>query len=333
MKETFEIAYPWVFFLAPLPLLVIWLIPPLKRRKKALVVPFLERAGAATGQKPRSGAWITPRNWFRWVSLFVLWLLLLAAASSPQLVGEPEMKVKTSRNFVITADISFSMATKDWELDGKKVTRWEALKKVLGDFIDQREGDRMALIFFGTNAYLQAPLTTELDVVKWQLDQTDVGMAGQMTSIGKAIAYSLQLFEADTLEQKVILLLTDGQDSGSEILPLDAANMAAGDSVVVYTLGIGDPTSLNSDLDEGTLKEISSLTNGKYFRAIDEEQLKMAYKELGELEPIEYEEEDYKPVTLLYYYPLMAFLVFSLVFFFVISFRNIIMQKLLSSNG
>ena len=132
-----------------------------------------------------------------------------------------------------------------------------------------------------------------------------------MTNIGKAIVKGMDMFERDTIQNKVILLLTDGVDSGTDVLPLDAANMAKKDSTIIYTVGIGDPGDSSSDLDERTLTEIAELTNGKYFRAKDAEALENIYAVLEKLEPVEYEEESYTPKTLLYYYPLGAALVFS----------------------
>ncbi len=312
MPENFEIAYPWVFALIPLPLLVVWLLPPLKHRKTALVAPFFERSLTLSGKKATKGVKVSRRGIFRWTLLGITWLLLLAAASSPQLVGEPELKVKNSRSFLIAADLSFSMATKDWVIDGQRSTRWEAVKEVMKDFIERREGDRMGLVFFGTNAYLQAPFTPDLEMVQTLLEDADVGMAGQQTSIGKAIGKSMELFQRDTIEHKVMLLLTDGVDAGNDVLPLDAASLAKEDSVIIYTIGIGDPNARGSDLDEKTLTEIAELTGGQYFRAIDADRLEQIYAELDQLEPIEYEEETYKPTTLLYFYPLGLMLLLTL---------------------
>ena len=164
----------------------------------------------------------------------------------------------------------------------------------------------MGLIFFGSSAYIQAPFTPDLKTVNQMLDEADVGMAGQMTHIGKAIMKGVGMFDKDTIKTKVILLLTDGVDYGTDILPLDAADQAKKDSVVIYTIGIGDPGNRSSDLDERTLTEIAEMTNGQYFRAKDEKRLQEIYAEVDKLEPIEYEEEENKPVTLLYYYPLGA---------------------------
>ncbi|MBN3581490.1 VWA domain-containing protein [Algoriphagus aestuarii] len=306
MPANFEIAYLWVFLFLPLPFLVYWILPALRIRSASLRLPTYEKALGYTGEKPRKSAFVRRRGFFTWAILLLVWVLVLAALSSPQLVGEPEMKVKTSRNFLIAADISFSMAQKDWEIDGEKVRRWDAVKSLMHEFIQKREGDRMGLIFFGSSAYIQAPFTPDLTTVNELLEEADVGMAGQMTNIGKAIAKGVELFEKDTIETKVMLLLTDGVDSGTDILPLDAADLAKQDSILIYTIGIGDPSGVGVDLDEETLQDIADMTGGQYFQAKDEQRLQEIYTEVDKLEPIEYEEEENRPTTLLYYYPLGA---------------------------
>jgi len=280
-----------------------------------MIAPFFGRAATVSGQRPKKNAWITSRNFFGWLALILCWICLLAAAASPRFVGQPGKKTKTVRSFLIVTDISFSMAQTDWVLEGKRTSRWDAVKTIMKDFVKERKSDQMGLVMFGTHAYLQAPLTTDLDAVSWLLDQTDVGMAGQMTSIGEAIAFSIKVLKEDTIKQKIILLLTDGIDDGKGIQPLDAAQAAKKDSIIIYTLGIGKAHGSGGyDLDEKTLKDIASTTDGKYFNAMNEGQLKDVYKELDKMEPVKYEEETYKPVKLLYMYPLALAIGLGLVF-------------------
>lgn len=312
MPENFELAYTWVFFLAPLPLLVYWLLPAIKHRSSALLYSNFNRSIKISNQKPKKASFVKKRNVITWIVMYLIWLLLLVSLASPQLVGKPEMKIKTSRNFLVIADLSFSMSQNDWVADGKRVTRWQAVKNIMHDFISKRDGDRMGLVFFASNAYVQAPFTSDLNTIQTMLEEADVGMAGQMTNIGKAIIKGMDLFERDTIKNKVILLLTDGVDSGEEILPLDAAALAKKDSTIIYTIGIGNPKDADSDLDERTLNEISTMTNGRYFRAIDTKQLDSISIVLNKLEPIEYEEENYKPKTLLYFYPLGGAMVLAI---------------------
>lgn len=306
MPDNFQFAYPFMALLVPLPLLIYWLFPAIKFRSTALLFPYFDRAATVSKQVPKKSAFVKKKGPFTWGAMYLIWLLLIGAMTSPQLIGEPEKQIKTSRNFLIVADLSFSMANKDWKIEDTKVTRWDAVKDLMKDFVVRRKSDRMGLVFFASNAYIQAPFTTDLNTVSTMLDEADVGMAGQMTNLGKAIVKGMDLFERDTIQNKVILLLTDGVDSGMDILPLDAANMAKDDEVILYTIGIGDPGSSSSDLDERTLTEMAEITGGKYFRAKDINALEEVYKELDLLEPIEFEEETYTPKTLLYFYPLGA---------------------------
>ncbi len=311
----FEIAHKWVFFLLPLPLLVYWLWPVLRKRRSALIAPFFYRATNVSGQRPKRNAWVSRKNILAWIAGAVCWIALLAAASSPQLVGQLGKRTKTVRSFLIAADISFSMAQRDWAVDGKLMTRWEAVKYLMKDFITERKSDQMGLEMFATHAYLQAPLTTDLGAIAWLLDQTEVGMAGQMTSLGEAIAFGIKIFREDTIKQRVMLLMTDGIDGGQSISPLDAAEAAKKDSIIIYTLGIGNSASGGYAIDEKTLKDIAQTTGGKYFRADNQQALQGVYAELNKLQPVEYEEETYKPLVLLYKYPLAVAIGLLLLFY------------------
>ncbi|HEY9258916.1 VWA domain-containing protein [Chitinophaga sp.] len=311
----FEIAHKWVAFLLPLPLLVYWLLPPLRRRRAALIAPFFQRAAQVAGVRPRKNAWVTRKNIFMYGVLILCWICMLAAASSPRFVSKPGKRPKTVRSFLIAADISFSMAQTDWVVNGRRMSRWDAVISLMKDFIAKRKSDQMGLVVFGSNAYIQAPLTTDLPMINWLLDQTEVGMAGQMTNIGDAIAYSVKILKEDTLQQKVMLLITDGVDTGVDLLPLDAAKMAGKDSITIYTMGIGKASGNGGyDLDEPTLKAIAATTGGRYFNAMNEKDLSGVYKALDELAPVVYQEESFEPVTLLYYYPLAAGVILALVF-------------------
>lgn len=317
MPENFEIINRWVLWLIPLPVVLFLVLPALRLRSASLLMPSIEKASSYTEQKAKKASLVKRKSLLEVFVLTLVWLLLLCSLSSPQLVGKPELKVKTSRNFLVVADMSFSMAEKDWKIAGEKVSRWDAVTAVLHDFIDKRSGDRIGLILFASNAYVQVPFTPDLETVNTLLDEAAVGMAGQTTAIGKAVLRGIDLFENDTIDTKVMLLLTDGVDSGQGILPLDAAEMAKKDSIKIYTVGIGDPNSSNSDLDEKTLEQIAAITNANYYRAIDAKRLDEIYDELNDLEPIEYEEESYKPRTLLYPYPLAAALgIFALYLLF-----------------
>ena len=309
---TLEFEYPWVFWLLLLPLIIL-LLPPLKYRTESLYAPSFERLVSIKGEKPTKGVQIARKNVIGQVFLYLVWGLLILAAASPQLVGEPEKQIKTARNFLINVDISLSMETTDWvNQEGKRVTRWDAVKEVMSEFIERREGDRMGLILFGTQAYLQSPFTDDLQVIEGLLNESEVGMAGAKTAIGNSIGKSVELFEQDSIQKKVMVLVTDGADSGSELNPIQAARLAAVDSIRIYTIGIGTTRPQAYELDEYTLTEIAKASGGQYFEASDRERLEQVYAELDELEPIEYENNDYIPKRLLFYYPLIGALLLAL---------------------
>ena len=312
-----EFEYPWMFWALLLPLIVI-LLPPLKFRSEALYVPYFDDLLKIKKEKPSKGVQIARRGPVALIFMFVTWICLVTAAASPQLVGEPEKQIKTARNFLINVDISLSMDTRDWQnKDGITVTRWEAVKEVMDEFISRRQGDRMGLILFGSQAYLQTPFTDDLEVVEALLNDSEVGMAGAKTAIGNSIGKSVELFEQDSIQKKVMVLVTDGADSGSELNPIQAARLAAIDSITIYTIGIGTTRPQAYELDEYTLKEIAKASGGQYFQASDRLRLEEVYSELDQLEPIEYENKDFIPKRLLFYYPLVLAFILSLGYHFI----------------
>jgi Ca-activated chloride channel family protein len=309
---VFEFGFTYAFFLLPVPVFLYFLLPPLRRKKTYMSVPFFKNFVESTGIYGKAGVSVSKKKIVNIFTLAFMWILLVTALASPRIVGEPELKLKNARSLMFAIDLSGSMATSDWEISGKRATRWDAVKDVMTGFIKRREGDRIGLILFGTQAYLQVPFTSDLNVVNKYLQESEVGMPGERTAIGNAIGLGVRLFEADSTDKKVMILLTDGVDSGSEINPIQAARAAATDSVVIYTIGIGNPSANIFDVDEPMMKQISKDTGGEYFLAMDQSQLEDVYKTLNELEPIEYEEETYKPATLLYYYPLSVVIILAL---------------------
>ena len=308
-----ELGYPWMLWFLLVPLIV-FAIPPIRYRAESLFAPYFKQVIDLKGEDPRKGVQIAKKNWHSLLIIVLFYCGLVLAAASPQWVGEPEKQIKTARNFLINADISLSMETTDWvNSEGQRVSRWNAVKEVMSEFIERRQGDRMGLILFGTQAYLQTPFTDDLAVVESLLQESEVGMAGAKTAIGNTIGKSVELFEQDSIQKKVMVLLTDGADSGSELRPIQAARLAATDSITIYTIGIGSKGARTYELDDVTLTEIAKATGGQYFQASDRVRLEAVYEELDALEPIEYENNDYIPKRLLFYYPIGA--VFLLVLF------------------
>ncbi|WP_281615465.1 VWA domain-containing protein [Flammeovirga sp. SubArs3] len=300
----YELAYPWMFALLPLPILIWWLMPAYRQKKDALYYPKFEELTETTGLKAQKSATVLKRKWFQYTINFLAWACIVTALTNPQYIGKPAKKVKNARNMLIAADISMSMNTTDWfDANNNRITRWKAVQNVLNEFIDKREGDRIGLMMFGSDVFA-LPFTPDLDIIKHTVDETGIGMAGHKTAIGNAIALSTQVFEADSIDQRVMILLTDGQDSGSEIVPITASNMAAEDSIKIYTIGIGTKDNAAYELDDKTLRMIAKNTGGEYFNAGNIDELNTIYDKLNEMEPIQFEDESYRPTRLLFYYPL-----------------------------
>ena len=308
----FEWGTPWAAFILLLPVVLYILLPAFKLKSTRLLAPFFGRAAEAASLKPEMHSSISKKRFWQWLFIILAYISLTLALMNPKLVGKPQEIIKTARTFIIATDISGSMSTRDWkDKDGKMVSRWEAIKSIMAEFIKKRKSDKMGLVMFGTHAYLQTPPTNDLSLVNWMLQDASVGMAGQKTAIGEAIGFSLDIFKQDSIKEKVMLLMTDGVDTRKSINPVDAANIAKMDTVKIYTIGLGshkDTTKLNEPL----LKKISRITGAEYFYANDVDNLNGIYATLNKLEPVKYKASTIRPEVLLYEYPGMLAIVFSL---------------------
>ncbi|QFT54619.1 VWA domain-containing protein [Microbulbifer sp. THAF38] len=308
----FEFAWPWVFLLVPLPLLARWLLPRSKPLSSALKVPFYSELSQRGGGEQS--------NYLNLMLLALIWLLLICAAARPRWYGEPISQASSARDLLVAVDISGSMETPDMLLGGRPAMRINAVKQVVGDFVERRQGDRLGLVLFGTRAYLQAPLTYDRETVGTLLREAQIGFAGQGTAIGDAIGLSVKRLTQRPAEQRVLILLTDGANTAGEVSPLKAAELAQQAGITVYTIGVGaeemvQPGLLGSrygsrrinpsrDLDSKTLQTIADTTGGRYFRAHNPQELAEIYSELDELEPVEQEAESYRPLKSLFVWPL-----------------------------
>jgi Ca-activated chloride channel family protein len=246
----------------------------------------------------------------------LVWLLLVIAASRPQWVGEIESMPVTGRDLLLAVDISGSMDTQDMILNNTAVNRLKVVKKVAGEFIQRRHGDRVGLILFGSRAYLQTPLTFDTETTATLLDESEIGLAGRETAIGDAIGLAVKRLRDDAAADRVLILLTDGANTSGEVQPLQASGFAARDGLTVYTVGVGADEMMvqdffgsrvvnpSADLDEDTLRAIADQTGGRYFRARDAKSLEKIYEILDELEPVESDVEIIRPVDELFYWPL-----------------------------
>lgn len=260
-----------------------------------------------------------------WRSLvLLLWLCIMIAGSQPKWVGDAITLPSSGRDLLLAVDISGSMGTEDMSLNGKMVTRLAAVKAVVGEFVERRRGDRLGLILFGSQAYLQAPLTFDRNTINTLLTETPLGIAGGKTAIGDAIGLSVKRLLDRPAANRVLILLTDGVNNVGEVSPIQAAKLAAQEGITIYTIGFGaDEMAVSgllfnrtvnpsAELDTETLTEIASLTGGLYQRARSTQELANIYLALDELEPIEVDQETYRPEKSLFFWPLGSALVLSL---------------------
>jgi len=306
-----EWIWPWAFVLAPLPFLVRWLAPPVKQSAGAIRVPFFEELARLSGEGPgkSSGRFLLA------LLMLLAWLMLVAAVARPTWVGESVTLPQNGRDLMLAIDISGSMREDDMRVGQRYVSRLDSVKAVVGDFVDKRHGDRIGLILFGEQGYLQTPLTFDRDTARIQLNEALPGFAGNSTAIGDAIGLSISTLRNKPSESRVLILLTDGANtSGTD--PRDAMEIAAEAGIRIHTVGVGADTKLergifggvretypSRDLDEALLSEIASLTGGEYFRARDPASMASIYAEINKLEPVP-EESTYRPIKSLFHLPL-----------------------------
>jgi Ca-activated chloride channel family protein len=311
---VYELAYPWVLALLPLPVLTWWLLPPYRERETSIRAPFIDAMAAATGVEPRPGGVVLRRNLLQVVLAPLVWICLVGALARPQIVEPPIVKTESARDLMLAVDLSGSMDIADMsDADGVRISRLEATIDVIDGFIDRREGDRIGMVVFGTEAFVQAPFTTDHDLVRAQLAQVEAGMAGPQTVIGDGIGLSIRAFEASEATDKVLILLTDGADTGSKVPPDKAASIAADAGITIHTIAMGDPAATGAaELDLETTEAIASATAGASFLAEDREALEEVYRQIDALTPEELETTSYRPTRPLFQWPLGAALVLLL---------------------
>lgn len=312
--------WPWALLLLPLPYLIYKFAPRAEQQSNALLVPFYARVE----QLQQADTGTHQRRIWRVVLLSIIWALLVAAVAKPLWHGDPVTLPASGRDLLLAVDISGSMETADMQWQGEQFQRLTAVKSVVGDFVERRQSDRLGLILFGSRAYLQAPLTFDRTTIKQLLHEAQVGFAGEKTAIGDAIGLAVKRLRDRPQESRVLILLTDGDNTAGQLSPIQAAELAQTAGVKVYTVGVGADVmrvkglfgtrrvNPSADLDETTLTAIAQQTGGQYFRAKNPEDLALIYSELDKLEPIEQEAETFRPVKSLFYWPLAGAVILTL---------------------
>ena len=204
---------------------------------------------------------------------------------------------------------------------GQPATRLAVVKRAAAQFVQDRVGDKIGLILFGSQAYLQTPLTYDRHNVLMRIEDATVGLAGKTTSIGDALGLAVKRLQSVPSEGRIIILLTDGANNSGVLAPLKAAELARDDGIKVYTIGLGSNAAMGglflnmnmaSDLDEDTLKAVSKITGGRYFRATDGASLQNIYQSINRMEKVSQEKATVRPEH--DYYPWLLSLALLLLF-------------------
>lgn len=305
-----EFVWPYLFLLIPLPWIIYKFLPESKVQKHvALTIPDLDdfHSFESLSHKPKAKTGM----------LFLIWLLLVTAAARPQWIGEAIEIPQSGRDVMLAVDLSGSMQLQDFKINGKYTDRLSALKLIVSDFIERRKGDRIGLILFGSNAYLQAPLTFDIATVKQLLNESFIGLAGNETAIGDAIGLAIKQLRNSAQESRVLILLTDGKNNAGELTPEKASEIAVQEKLKIHTIAIGSKNLRNhsvfgmarinpgSEIDETSLKSIAKKTGGQYFRAYNTQELIQIYKHINQLERIEQKSHYYRPTEEIYYWPVL----------------------------
>lgn len=337
MNITFE--YPWLMVLFFLPWLVYRFTPAYLQPNVAIYVPFFSRFVQATGEIPTAGAVAHKRRVIQVIALVLSWVGLVICLARPMLLGDAQIINKSGRDLMIAVDLSQSMEQKDYTLlatqhdtekvpESEAVSRIDALKQLLVEFSNNREGDRLGLTVFGSGAYLQVPFTQDLSLWQTLLNEVDTQMAGPATAIGDAIGLSIRAFVHSESNQRLLLLVTDGSDTNSRLDPLDAARVAATENITIYTLGMGDPATEGDDeVDFNTLTSIAKISGGKSFIAADSESLKKILAEVNNIAPANFEQLTYVPKSDLYPWLLGPLLLFYLLVWFLLTVSSFIRKR------
>jgi Ca-activated chloride channel family protein len=255
-------------------------------------------------------------------AMFYLALALMIVGLARPQWGTRRMVVNTSGiNIILAIDLSESMAALDFKSQGNIINRLEAVKTVVRDFIKRRNGDRIGMVVFGSEAYTQLPLTRDYTTIATLLERLQIGAAGRSTAIGDAIGISLKRLEDIKSKSNIIILLTDGRSNSGEFEPRTTAAIAKQQGVKIYTIGVGSrgraPFLVNDpifgqryiyqqvDIDEDALKAIADQTGGLYFRAQDLEGLEKIYTTIDRMEKTNVKVKTFAEYNELYRYLLL----------------------------
>jgi Ca-activated chloride channel homolog len=315
-------------FASPLFFLLLLLVPLLiffhfKKNKTSGL-----QLSLANGNRFKTSILDTLTYHFPFILRILAIILIIIALARPQFGQSMISEKNLGLDIILLIDTSQSMSALDFKIEEDTVDRLTVLKKIVSEFIISRTNDRLGLIVFGDEAYTQCPITRDHGAVLDLVRQLYIGAAGNATAIGSAIALGVKRLKDLDAKSKVLILMTDGQNTAGSISPLMATELAKKYHIKIYTVGIGQEGEVpfliktpygdklikqNVTIDEATLTEIAESTAAKYFRAKSTEELTAIYDEINKLEKTEREVKQYHNYQDKYEYFLWAaFLIFIL---------------------
>jgi len=292
MLSSISFTWPWVFFLMPLPLLMLF-HREAHGTEAIAIPPKLASALNTINNTPAH------KPWSAQLLPWVCWLLLLLAIAQPSLTGNAVAQTASGRAITLAIDLSGSMERKDFSIDGKLSDRLAIVKNVAGKFIENQKGNRLGLVLFAEEAFVASPLSYDTRAVRSYLNSAGIGMAGRSTAIGDALGLAIQTLRNDPASEKAIVLLSDGTNNAGTVEPESAALLAKELSISIHTIAMasdakasGYDTSPSADLDEQTLQSIAEESSGAFFRARTTEDLQAIYNEIDTLKLAETDAPD-----------------------------------------
>ena len=276
------LVFPWALCLLVLPFAARLLPPRRASDEAAMVLP----EGIARVGRPASGPYGQRGLWL----LALIWAALCFALAQPERLVLVADRSASGRDIVLALDMSGSMATPDFALDGETITRLAAVKRVAQGFITARTGDRIGLVIFADRAYVAAPLTHDLPAVARALEEAQIGIAGRSTNIAEGLGLALRRLLASEAPSKVIVLLSDGKDTADRLDAAEVGALAQRHAVRVHTVALGPedletrPTARDA-VDTATLRRIAETAGGETFRVKTMADLQEMAAALDQLEP------------------------------------------------
>lgn len=329
----FEFKYPFLIFAIFIPILLKFF--SLKIAKKPAISGQINNIYFPNIDNINKAKQLKNKYYISWqkILFYLIWIAMIIALMQPQIIDNKIQINNKGRNMMLVTDLSASMNALDFSTQKEYITRLDVLKETTQTFLQKRKGDKIGLIIFADEAHLYTPLTFDIESLNKMLQKSAIGLAGQATAIGDAISLAIKNIK-DLKGEKVIILLTDGENSAGEIDPMIAAKIAADYNIKIHVIAIGKngiaPILTNNGhiaraqvkIDEKLLKNIAQITDGQYFHILQKNMFNKIYEEINKIEKIENEIKEFKSNKPLFQIPL-AFALFNLIILtYIIVFPN-----------